>query len=153
VSLIVGGFFAVGVLLEGPPLRGQINRDRLLPVLTQHVPLYLSRERILRFTMWFNPRRGIGRAPTSSVRSVIPTASDPQLQNRRAASSSYCRVDKRRVMYGICCRQNRTPEHDKDQAPPRETSIALKRAEAYGTIYRQIREVEGVFEARKRSIR
>jgi hypothetical protein len=27
--------------------------------------------------------------------------------------------------------QNHTPEHDEDQASPRETSIALKRAEAY----------------------
>jgi hypothetical protein len=52
-------------------------------------------------------------------------------------------------MYGICCRQNRTPEHDKDQAPPRETSIALKRAEACGTIYRQIREVGGGFRSEK----
>ena len=52
-------------------------------------------------------------------------------------------------MYGICCRQNRTLEHDKDQAPPRETSIALKRAEAYGTIYRQIREVGGGFRSEK----
>ena len=64
--------YDLGVLLEeGPCLPRQINRDRLLPMSTERVPLYLSCGRILQLTMAFDPRQGIGRASTPSISHVL----------------------------------------------------------------------------------